>query len=113
MYERRMSLDTSPLLRLRFCTSFVVEHEERRGLVKAVQGILRDFTIVPLTGEAIESAYTTRLPDFEDALQFAAAKVAKVDAFVTRNKKHFRQHKVQVLTPEEFVARQEAKQERN
>jgi predicted nucleic acid-binding protein len=77
---------------------------------QAVQRILRDFAVVPLTREAVDAAYTTSLPDFEDALQFEAAKAAEVDALVTRNKKHFRQQEVQVLTPEEFVAQQEVEQ---
>ncbi len=49
------------------------------------------FTVVSLTGEAVETAYATVLPDFEDALQLEAAKAADVGAVVTRNKKHFRQ----------------------
>src|SRR5215470_9801937 len=36
---------------------------------QAVQKILQGFTIVSLTGEAVERAYATVLPDFEDALQ--------------------------------------------
>jgi len=83
---------------------------EEKAARQAVQRILRDFAVVPLTGEAIETAYITLLPDFEDALQFEAAKAATVDVLVTRNKKHFRQQEIQVLTPEEFVARQEAAQ---
>lgn len=70
---------------------------------QAVQRILRDFAVVPLTEEAIEIAYAASLPDFEDALQLEAAKASKVDAIVTRNKKHFRQKEVRVLNPEEFV----------
>jgi hypothetical protein len=77
---------------------------------QAVQGILRDFAVVPLTKEAVEAAYATSLPDFEDALQFEAAKASEVDALATRNKKHFRQREVQVLTPEEFVTQQEVEQ---
>ena len=74
-----------------------------RAARQAVQRILRGFTVVPLTGEAVERAYTTSLPDFEDALQFAAAEAANVDIIVTRNKKHFGQKEVRVLNPEEFV----------
>lgn len=70
---------------------------------QAVQKILQGFTVVSLTGEAIERAYAAVLPDFEDALQLEAAKAANVKAVVTRNKKHFRQKDVRVLTPEEFV----------
>src|SRR3954471_21465244 len=47
---------------------------------QAVQRILRSFTVLPLTGEAIEAAYVAPLPDFEDALQLEAAKAAKPDA---------------------------------
>jgi len=39
----------------------------------------------------------------EDALQFAAAEESKVDAIVTRNKKHFRQRDIPVWSPEEAV----------
>lgn len=77
---------------------------------QAVQRILQNWTVVPLTGEAIERAYTAALPDFEDALQLEAAKTAHVDAIVTRNKKHFRQPAVRILNPEEFVEQVESTQ---
>src|SRR5258708_524464 len=70
---------------------------------QAVQRILQNCTVVPLTGEAIAQAYTATLPDFEDVLQLEAAKAARVDIIVTRNKKHFRQQAVKVFSPEEFV----------
>lgn len=70
---------------------------------QAVQGILQNCTVVPLTQEAVTRAYTAALPDFEDALQFEAAKSVSVDAIVTRNKKHFRQQAIALLSPEEFV----------
>ena len=70
---------------------------------QVVQRILQGFTVVPLTGEAIEKAYAASLPDFEDVLQLEAAKAAKVDALITRNKKHFRQKEIKVLNLEEFV----------
>jgi predicted nucleic acid-binding protein len=74
---------------------------------QAVQSILGDCTIVPLTGEAVEKAYSASLPDFEDALQLEAAKAANADALVTRNTKHFQQKEINVLTPEEFVEQAE------
>jgi class 3 adenylate cyclase len=70
---------------------------------QAVQGILQNWAVAPLTGEAIGQAFTTTLPDFEDALQLEAAKAAQVDVIVTRNKRHFRQQEVRVLNPEEIV----------
>jgi predicted nucleic acid-binding protein len=73
---------------------------------QVVQQILQGFVVVSLTRDTIERAYATVLPDFEDALQLEAAKAANVEVVVTRNKKHFRQKDVQVLTPEEFVEQQ-------
>jgi predicted nucleic acid-binding protein len=77
---------------------------------QAVQRILLGFVVVPLTGEAVDLAYATPLPDFEDALQFEAAKTANVDAIVTRNKKHFRQKEVRALNPKEFLEQKEPTQ---
>jgi predicted nucleic acid-binding protein len=71
----------------------------------AVQGILRKLTIVALDAAAIDAAYSTALPDFEDALQFEAAVAASVDVIVTRNKRDFRQERIDVLTPEETLER--------
>ncbi len=65
--------------------------------------MLSGFRIAALDRVAIEAAYESDLPDFEDALQFAAAEESKVDAIVTRNKKHFRQPDIPVWNPEEAV----------
>jgi predicted nucleic acid-binding protein len=71
----------------------------------AVQGILRKLTVVTLDGAAVDAAYATSLPDFEDALQLEAAVSADVDAIVTRNTRDFRQERITVLTPEETLER--------
>jgi hypothetical protein len=65
--------------------------------------MLRGFSIVSLDGVAVNAAYGSPLPDFEDALQFTAARAARVDAIVTRNKKDFRQHHIPVFSPEEAI----------
>jgi len=74
-----------------------------RAARQAVRGILRRFRIVPLDAAAVEAAYGSALPDFEDALQFAAARATNVDAIVTRNKKDFRQRHIPVFNPEEAL----------
>lgn len=74
-----------------------------KGARQAVRGMLAGFRIAALDRVAIEAAYDSELPDFEDALQFLAADRATVDAIVTRNKKHFRQSKIRVLSPEEAI----------
>lgn len=74
-----------------------------RAARQAVQGLLRGFHITALDGAAIEVGYASVLPDFEDALQVAAAHAAQADAIVTRNKKHFRQREITVFAPEELL----------
>ena len=64
--------------------------------------MLRGFRVASLDGAAIEAAYASELPDFEDALQLAAAAEVQADAIVTRNKRHFRQRQIAVFDPEEL-----------
>ena len=44
----------------------------------------------------------TTMPDFEDMLQFESAYAAGCDVIATRNKKHFPQDAIQVLSSIEF-----------
>lgn len=74
-----------------------------RAARRVVEGVLRGFRIVALDDAAIRAAYRSGLADFEDALQFAAAGAARVDAIVTRNKRHFRQRHICVLDPEQAL----------
>lgn len=65
--------------------------------------ITRDFEITPLSRQIIFEALNSPLPDFEDNIQFFSAKAMQVDYLITRNKKHFAQQKIPVVTPEEFL----------
>lgn len=65
--------------------------------------ITRDFEITPLSRQIIFEALNSPLPDFEDNIQFFSAKAIQVDYLITRNKKHFAQQEIPVVTPEEFL----------
>ncbi|NUO83910.1 PIN domain-containing protein [candidate division KSB1 bacterium] len=65
--------------------------------------ITRDFEITPLSRQIIFEALNSPLPDFEDNIQFFSAKAMQVDYLITRNKKHFAQQEIPVVTPEEFL----------
>ena len=65
--------------------------------------VTRDFEIIPLTRSIIFEAFDSPLPDFEDNIQFYSAKAMQVDYIITRNKKHFVQQEIPVVTPEEFL----------
>ncbi|MFB6273664.1 MAG: type II toxin-antitoxin system VapC family toxin [Salinibacter sp.] len=71
-----------------------------------VASIIRGCEIVDLTAEMIEAAFAdTRMSDFEDGLQYQAARSAECDAIVTRNTADFPSVDMDVLTPEAFVDR--------
>jgi len=67
------------------------------------KAITQDFEIVPLTQPILVAAFDSQLPDFEDNVQFYTAKEMGVDYIITRNKKHFVQNEIPVVTPEEFL----------
>jgi predicted nucleic acid-binding protein len=50
------------------------------------------------------SATTSRIRDFEDALQIAAAEACKADLIITRNVGDFKMANISVMTPEDFLA---------
>jgi predicted nucleic acid-binding protein len=68
-----------------------------------VKTITQDFEIVPLTRQIIIDAFDSQLPEFEDNIQFYSAKEMNVDYIITRNKKHFDQNEIAVVTPDEFL----------
>ena len=62
------------------------------------------FTVVSNDVKQLRKALEMEGVDFEDILQFQAAKVAKCDLIITRNKKDFSFSDIPVLTPDEFLA---------
>lgn len=70
---------------------------------RAVRQVLNNFDTISVGKATLETAYESSLPDFEDSIQFESAKIAAVDRIITRNKRHFRQTEIIVLTPEELL----------
>ena len=52
----------------------------------------------------LDDARVANMPDFEDAVQAAAAKHCGIDTVVTRDKADFSNSGLQVFSPEEFLA---------
>ena len=65
---------------------------------------LRSFlTIVGGGVVAVDHALALHADDFEDAVQYYAARQADADYIITRNKKDFSFSEIEVLTSEEYV----------
>jgi predicted nucleic acid-binding protein len=67
---------------------------------RTVAAILRVFGVAAVDGVAVQEALQSPLPDFEDAVTAAAARLAGCDCIVTRDPKGFRGSTVRPLTPE-------------
>lgn len=76
----------------------------------AMLGKLKLLVHVTAVGEnEIQSAVDSAFRDFEDAVQYFAAKAeGGVTTIVTRNKDDFRGNEIAVLSPEEYLATRES-----
>ena len=61
-------------------------------------------TPVDLSVSLLDKAISSKLADFEDAVQFYTAVYSEADYIITRNVKHFPQENIPVLTPTDFLA---------
>ena len=96
--EGWVSALTVPLLyfyRLR-----VVEEKQART---DAQAAVKGFQLVPLTQDIIDKALASALPDFQDNIQLTSAATIAADHLITRNKKHFQQSLLSIMTPEEWL----------
>lgn len=68
--------------------------------------ILDDYHISPMNDFCLYQALRSTSPDFEDALQIAAAEGDACDVIVTHDKRHYLGYTaLPVYTPEEFLAK--------
>ena len=78
---------------------------ERDTLYDSLIRLRQYITIVGVGEDAVDKALRLRPKDFEDALQYFAAKQANADYIITRNKKDFGFSDIPVLEPGEFLLR--------
>ena len=72
--------------------------------LSAVDKALEWCEIAPVNRKVLDDARFANMPDFEDAVQAAAAKNYGIDTVVTRDKLDFQNSGLQVHSPEEFLA---------
>lgn len=59
--------------------------------------------VIPVGAAVIAAAIRDFTDDFEDAVQFHAARAESVDCIITRNVRHFVTLSIRVCTPTEFL----------
>ena len=61
------------------------------------------FTIAPVSETTVSAALSLRWRDFEDAVQFIAARENNAAYIITRNIQDFSSGSIEALTPEQFI----------
>ena len=86
---------------------FYIAKKEIRDVESVYQAIemLSDiFSVVPVTETTIANALALRWKDFEDAVQFVAAKESGVAYIITRNKTDYESSNIPCMDPTDFIA---------
>jgi predicted nucleic acid-binding protein len=68
-----------------------------------IRDLLRFVKVAPVGTEDLSYALGLNMPDFEDAMQAAAAIACRADFIVTRNEAHYRRSPVKALTPDAWL----------
>lgn len=78
-----------------------LDRDEAIAILKKVRIVLKT---APMLEKVVDSALSSDIHDFEDAVQYYSALEVKSDYFITRNKKDYPAKLLPILTPDEFLA---------
>ena len=73
------------------------------GAQQAVRDLQISMKIIEINGTILQSALTSPITDFEDAVQHECAVAENLDAIVTRNTKDYKNSSLKVYSPAEFL----------
>lgn len=96
-----ISAASFPIMFYLLCKSL----SEKKAL-RVLEKIRTVFRVAPVNDRVIDLAMVSELRDFEDAVQYYSAVLAKADCIITRNKRDFRKSSIPVLLPEEFLVQE-------
>ncbi|BDA80213.1 PIN domain-containing protein [Leptospira kobayashii] len=74
---------------------------------KTARELIKDFRtvidIIPIDEKIIDQGLDSSIKDFEDSIQYFAAKSKKIKYIITRNKKDYPNGEIKPLSPKEFL----------
>ena len=76
----------------------------RETAIAAITGLLDAFSVATVDEVVVRKALSWGWPDFEDAVQMAAALSARVDYLITRNPRDFQEGIVPIVQSGAFLA---------
>jgi len=116
LYEIKVIIDKGLKKKIKLYTSsliianvhYFISKSENSKLAKIKIEKLTSFIKVLNVGELeIKQSIQSKFKDFEDSIQNCCATNSHMDLIITRNIKDFKLSKLPVLTPREFVVKQE------
>lgn len=98
--EIKASISSLIIWNIYYILSKYTNEKKSRELIKDFRTIIH---IIPINDTIIDLALNSSIRDFEDSIQFFAAKSAKIKYIITRNKKDYPSNGIIALTPKEFI----------
>jgi len=81
-------------------------HKNKAENLKIISRILQIFEVIEINKTILEKAVMSNITDFEDAVIVESAKEKKINCIITKNIKDFKNCQLQVMLPQEFLARE-------
>jgi len=78
--------------------------KDKKFAEECVRDLLSVFEIAPVDKSTLLLALKPDFKDFEDTVQYAAAKQVNADFIITRNIKDFRKSDIPIASPDSFLA---------
>jgi predicted nucleic acid-binding protein len=80
------------------------------NLRESVKELLQAVKVCPLNDSVLNAAFALPFKDYEDAVQHCCATAAGLDAIVTRNVRDYKNSRLPVFTPAEFLSHLKSQQ---
>lgn len=101
--ERNWQLYTSDNV-ITTCYYMVSKKINQKESKRLIADFLVDLEIVSISKQMLLNATTSKINDYEDAVQFeCAASIKGINGIITRNKKDFKHSTIPVFAPEEVL----------
>lgn len=71
--------------------------------LECIKDLIEIIDIVNISKNSIQQAIDSEFSDFEDALQSYSAEEYKMDCIITRNTKDYKNSKLKVMIPQDFI----------
>jgi predicted nucleic acid-binding protein len=100
-YKKRLKLRTSSVVFVN--AHYFLDKFDKNNKFELLKNLRSIVSIVEVGEKIIDLAINSDFGDFEDAVQFYAAKSVGADFIITRNIKDYKQSTIPVLTAEQFL----------